>query len=305
MNTTPVPQSQRSTVHRDGRHFKLVFAKTIKYDDVCEWIVEELGFKYTHIDSVMFKSLKLYEVEAKTEAIATAMKEKIRNLRSRKRLTYDVGFEDYAPALTPLTVMGVPKVFPDSALQKLISEKLKTKVMRSSADTAKKYKWYTGKRMYYVDTAILKAANIPDSIAWNNGEWVFYLSYPGQERKCRKCGNVGHYAKTCENKRETPSPSDENDSEGNSERDDKSVTSEISDVNSVGGSDMNGQNVGDVITVVTTKKMAKGKPLHRIKRNRRKKRRLRMMRYITNSYHRHRNEECTIIHYQRVKLPRE
>ena len=140
MNTTPVPQSQRSTVHRDGRHFKLVFAKTIKYDDVCEWIVEELGFKYTHIDSVMFKSLKLYEVEAKTEAIATAMKEKIRNLRSRKRLTYDVGFEDYAPALTPLTVMGVPKVFPDSALQKLISEKLKTKVMRSSADTAKKYK---------------------------------------------------------------------------------------------------------------------------------------------------------------------
>ena len=102
--------------------------------------------------------------------------------------------------------------------------------------------------MYYVDTAILKAANIPDSIAWNNGEWVFSLSYPSQERKCRKCGNVGHYAKTCENKRETPSPSDENDSEGNSERDDKSVTSEISDVNSVGGSDMNGQNVGDVIT---------------------------------------------------------
>lgn len=242
MNTTLVPQSERSTVHRDERHFKLVFAKGIRYDDACDWIHKELGYTRNDIDSVMFKSLKIYEVEAKSEAIANGMKGKILKLRSQGRLSYDVNIEEYAPALTPLIVMGVPKVFPDSALQRLISDKLKTKIVRVSADISKKHQWYTGKRMYYVDTAVLKAANIPDSIAWNNGEWLFYLSYPGQEKKCRKCGEVGHYAKMCQMK-QTPPPSDDENSDSHSEEEDDERNT--SDENKVGDF-LNGQK-SDVI----------------------------------------------------------
>ena len=216
MNTTPLPDGQRGSVHRDGRHFKLVFAKGIKYDETCDWIKEELGFTRNNIDSVMFKSLRLYEIEAKSEAIAMRVKDKIADLRARGKLSYDVAIEEYAPALTPLTVMGVPKIFPDSALQRLITEKLKTKIVRVSADTDKKHQWYTGKRLYFVDTVTLKAANIPDSVSWNNGEWVFYLSYPGQEKTCRKCGETGHYAKTCRTE-VVPTPSDDDFDEEASE----------------------------------------------------------------------------------------
>ena len=53
--------------------------------------------------------------------------------------------------------------------------------------------------MYYVDTAVLKAANIPEPINWNIGEWKFYLSYTGQVKTCRKCDEEGYYAKSCEN----------------------------------------------------------------------------------------------------------
>ena len=91
----------------------------------------------------MFKSLKIYEVEAKSVVIANGMKEKILNLWSRVRHSYDVDIEEYAPAVTPPIVMGV---FPDSTLQRLISDKLKTKIVRVSADINKRHQVNTGKR---------------------------------------------------------------------------------------------------------------------------------------------------------------
>ncbi len=142
-------------------------------------------------------SLKIYEVEAKSEAFATHIKNRIGDLRKSNKLSRVISVEEFAPANTPLTVMGVPKIFPDSELQKLISEKLKTKIVRVAADTDQRHQWYTGKRMYYVDTTVLKAANVPESINWNNGEWRFYLSYPGQVKVCRKCGEADHYARDC------------------------------------------------------------------------------------------------------------
>ena len=189
LNTTVVPEEKRAVVHRDGRHFKLVFAENIKYHDASDYVTDELGFRRSQIDSFIFRSLKIYEVEAKSAAVAENIKKYIGNLRRDNKLSKDLKIENFAPANTPLTVMGVPKIFPDSELQKLIQEKLKTKITKVAADVDQKHRWYTGRRMYYISTEVLKRATIPESITWNNGEWRFFLSYPGQVKTCRKCGH--------------------------------------------------------------------------------------------------------------------
>lgn len=209
--STAVPEEKRAIVHRDGRHFKLVFAENIKYNEACDFVTNELGLKRSQIDSFIFKSLKVYEVEAKSVPFADHIKERIENLCKQNKLSCEVKIEDFTPATTALTVLGVPKVFPDSELQKLIQGKLKTRIRKAAADIDQKHQWYTGKRMYYIDTQVLKSATIPEYITWNNGEWRFYLSYPGQIKTCRKCGKEGHYAKEC-----TANPSD-------SEREDEYV----------------------------------------------------------------------------------
>ena len=236
MNSSLVPESEKAAVHRDGRHFKLAFPSAIRYDAVCDWISDELGFKCHHIDSVIFKSQKLFEIEAKNEIIATQIKDKIKELYENNELEYDVKIIEFTPVLTPLTVMGVPKIFPDSALQTLFMEKLKTKIVRSEADTVQKHKWSNGKRMYYVSTEALKQAEIPDTITWNNGEWIFYLSYPGQVKKCRKCGLVGHYARACTNKY------DKMDAEQQHELDKHILNEKSSNDNAVENNDINKLN---------------------------------------------------------------
>ena len=44
-NTTVVPEEDRSVVHRDGRHFKLIFEESIKYQEACDFVAKELDFK--------------------------------------------------------------------------------------------------------------------------------------------------------------------------------------------------------------------------------------------------------------------
>ena len=82
--------------------------------------------------------------------------------------------------------------------------------------------------MYYVDTTALKAATVPKFITWNNGEWRFYLSYPGQVKVCRKCGNADHYARDCTAVLNEIEHNNDDDNEDESNDDDDNTKSEIS-----------------------------------------------------------------------------